>query len=256
MKVSVLSYSFRRLLNEGTMDLFGYLETCRYRYGLQAADIWNGFLPTLEPGYLAKVRFALEEREMVLADLCVDKAHLWEDDSDLREQNRQNALAHLRAAEQLGCRFMRVDAGGRLAEWTDEQFDYIVAGYQEYAQFAWDHGFRMGSENHWGTERRWENTQKLYKAVDHPGFGLSCHIGNWEGTPEEVDTADRESAPWVCHTHIASNIIEGPLEGKLGNLHGAGYDGYYSVELWESEREYTRVGAMIASVRDVLAGWR
>ena len=31
MKVSVLSYSFRGLLSEGKIDLFGYLETCKYR---------------------------------------------------------------------------------------------------------------------------------------------------------------------------------------------------------------------------------
>ena len=45
MNVSVLSYSFRGLLGEGKMDLFGYLEACKYRYGLRAADIWNGFGP-------------------------------------------------------------------------------------------------------------------------------------------------------------------------------------------------------------------
>jgi predicted dehydrogenase len=44
VKVSVLSYSFRDLLAEGKMDIFGYQETCKYRYGLDAADIWNGFL--------------------------------------------------------------------------------------------------------------------------------------------------------------------------------------------------------------------
>ena len=31
LKISVLSYSFRGLLKEGRMDLFGYLETCKYR---------------------------------------------------------------------------------------------------------------------------------------------------------------------------------------------------------------------------------
>jgi hypothetical protein len=31
MRLSVLSYSFRGLLGEGKMDVFGYLETCRYR---------------------------------------------------------------------------------------------------------------------------------------------------------------------------------------------------------------------------------
>lgn len=42
MRISILSYSFRGLLEAGMMDVFGYLETCKYRYGLDAADIWRG----------------------------------------------------------------------------------------------------------------------------------------------------------------------------------------------------------------------
>ena len=95
LKLSILSYSFRGLLNSGMMDVFGYLETCKYRYRLDAADIWNGFLTSTDDGYLRKVRLALDERELVLADLCVDKAHVWDDDAAVREQNYANAKAHL-----------------------------------------------------------------------------------------------------------------------------------------------------------------
>ena len=42
LKISILSYSFRGLLAAGKMDVFGYLESCKYRYGLDAADLWNG----------------------------------------------------------------------------------------------------------------------------------------------------------------------------------------------------------------------
>ena len=31
MKISILSYSCRGLLDAGLIDLFGYLEACRYR---------------------------------------------------------------------------------------------------------------------------------------------------------------------------------------------------------------------------------
>jgi len=256
VNISVLSYSFRGLLGEGKMDVFGYLESCKYRYGLDAADIWNGFLPSMEDGFLAKVKDALQEREMALADLCVDQAHIWEDDPAVREQHYRNALAALRGAAMLGARFVRIDAGGRGETWTDEQFDLIVRRYKEYAQFAHDHGFRMGAENHWGAERSWSNLKKLYEAVDHPGFGLSCHIGGWAGTPEEQDQADIWVAPWVCHTHFAWNITEGPLEAKMANLRAVGYGGYYSVEHHSAKDEYAEVEIQVAKVRAVLARWR
>ena len=34
MNVSIASYSFHGLLSQGQIDLFGYLESCRHRYGL------------------------------------------------------------------------------------------------------------------------------------------------------------------------------------------------------------------------------
>jgi sugar phosphate isomerase/epimerase len=90
------------------------------------------------------------------------------------------------------------------------------------------------------------------RAVDHPGFGVSCHLGGWTGTPEEVDEADRLVAPWVSHTHIAWNICAGPLEEKLKNLWDVGYSGYYSVEHHSAENEYLNVGIQLAQVQNVL----
>ena len=140
LRISVLSYSFRGLLKEGQMDIFGYLESCKYRYGLDAADIWNGFLPNLEPAFLKKVRDALDERGLELADLAVDGAHVWEDNPDAREKNYTSARAHLEAARVLGARFVRFDAGGGGENWSEEAFDHIVKRYQEYAQYGHDHG--------------------------------------------------------------------------------------------------------------------
>jgi len=147
-KISIASYAFHGLLREGKMDLFGYLESCKYRYHLDSADIWNGMLLSTEDDYLAKVKDALDERGLALANLCVDGAHLWEDDPAVREQHYQNGLAALHAGEVLGALTVRIDAGGREAEWTNEQFDFIVERYQAYARRAYEHGYRVGPENH------------------------------------------------------------------------------------------------------------
>ena len=61
MKISIASYAFHGLLAEGKMDVFGYLESCKYRYRVDAADIWNGMLPTTEPDFIRKVRQAMDE---------------------------------------------------------------------------------------------------------------------------------------------------------------------------------------------------
>lgn len=258
LRMSILSYSFRGLLAQGKMDVFGYLESCKYRYGLHMADIWNGFLPSYEEEFINKVKEALIEREMVLADLCVDQAHVWEDEPEARETNYRNALAALNAGRIMGARFVRIDAGSRRATWSDEEFDHIVSRYKEYAQYAHDHGFKMGAENHWGPEGVWSNMKRLYEAVDHPAFGISCHLGGWTGDEAEKARADREAAPWVCHTHIAWNICTDPalLQEKLGNLWKVGYEGSYSVEHHTGEDEYREIAIQLALARDTLEHFR
>ena len=259
MRASIMAYSFHGLLKDGRMDIFGFLESCKYRYHLDAADLWNGFLTSTDEDYLKKVRDEIDERELIVPNLAVDNAHVWTDDAAEREKNHKNALAHLNAGRILGARFVRVDAGmcGRdTKEWTNEAFDHIVKRYREYAQYAHDHGFKAGAEVHWGPESYWPSMQKLYRAVDHAGFGVCCHISGFQGTRAEIDIADREIAPWVVHTHIDWTITEGPLVEKMNNLRQAGYQGYYSVEHHSAKAEYTEVAIQLAKVRAVLESWR
>ena len=56
---AVMSYSFHGLIKIGAMDIFGYLETVRYRYGLATADIWNGLLKSYDEEYLQMVKNAV-----------------------------------------------------------------------------------------------------------------------------------------------------------------------------------------------------
>ena len=259
LKLSIMSYAFHGLLRRGMIDMFGYFETSKYRYNLDAVHLWSGYFESTEEEYLMKVKEALQERELFPGDLAVDGAHVWDDDIDVKEKHYHNAIAYLNAARILGVPFVRIDAGGsrESMEWTDEEFDYIVKRFKEYAKFAHDHGFKVGAENHWGPEKRWENYQKLYHAVDHPAFGLSCHLGSWDGTDEEKRIADRECAPWVCSTHIDWSVCTGPLlEEKLSNLWNAGYEGYYSVEHHSAKDEYREVEIQLALVRNQLERFR
>lgn len=247
MNISIASYAFHGLLKEGAIDLFGYLETCKYRYGMQTADIWNGMLTSTDDDYLAKVKDALDERELTLVNLCVDGAHIWEDDPDLREHNYRNALAHLHAAEVLGARTIRIDAGVRADSFTAEQLDGIVKRYKEYAQRAHDNGYKAGPENHWGAEAVPENMKRICEAVDHPGFGMLLHFRGNAG--------DALMAPWAMHTHISWEISEHSLEASLTMLRDAGYQGCYGVEHHTGKNEYTEVAVQVARVRDLLSRW-
>ena len=245
MDISIASYSFHGLLDAGMIDVFGYLESCKYRYHLQSADIWNGMLPSTSEDYLKKVKTALVERELVLANLCVDDAHIWEDDPVLREKNYQNALAHLRAGEYLGARTIRIDAGVEGDMFTNEQFDWIVKRFKEYAQRTFDLGYMVGPENHWGAEKIPENMKRLCEAVDHPGFGVLLHFRGNDG--------DALMAPWAMHTHISWDIAHTCLEDSMRMLRQAGYQGYWGVEHHSGKNEYINTAIQLCRVQQVLA---
>jgi sugar phosphate isomerase/epimerase len=252
VKISIASYAFHGLTAEGRMDVFGYLESVKHRYRLDAADIWNGTMAfRTDEDFLRKVRQDLDERELVVASLCVDRAHIWDADEKVREKNYENALANLRAAEILGARTVRIDMGGREPGMTTEQFDLVVRRYSEWAKRAGDGGYRIGPETHFGPSLVPENMANVYRAVGHPAYGVLLHIGHW--TAGREDEGDRLVAPWVMHVHVDFNLVRGRLEEKMRMLADAGYRGYWGVEHQGGANEYAEVEYEVADVRRTLA---
>ena len=255
MRISIASYSFHGLKSAGMIDVFGYLESVRYRYGLDAADIWNGLLGSDPDVYLAddslgKIKQAMNERALTLVNYHADGCHIWEDDLAEREKHYKLAMRHLAAAASLGAKTVRIDSGGRERRWTPEQFDLIVQRYKEFAAMGANHGFRVGPETHWGTELYADNMEQLAGAVNHKNFGILLHLGrDAENKPDEFD---RRLAPWTMHTHVDPNTIQTRLESAIRTLLDAGYQGYWSVEHGEGKNEYAIVQRQLDAVRDAL----
>lgn len=254
MKISIASYAFHGLRGAGMMDVFGYLESVKYRYGLDAADFWNGIIGPdeliFDPAFQKKLVEALQERELTVANYHVDGCHVWEDDPGGREKHYRAALKHLEVARILGAKTVRIDAGGKGTSWSQEQWEVIVGRFKEYAAIAHDHGFRVGPESHWGPELVPDNMEKLARAVAHPGFGILMHIGHWENAPEEE--GDRRLAPWTIHTHVDARLTATRLEPAMRQLLAAGYQGYWGVEHHSGKNEYAEVACQVAAVRRVL----
>jgi sugar phosphate isomerase/epimerase len=255
MRTTIASYSFHGLRQAGMMDVFGYLESVRRRYHLHSADIWNGTIGDnpdvyLEDSFLQKIKASLAEQELSLANYHVDGVHVWEADPAARERNYQNALRHLEAAEELGARTVRIDAGGRGTEMTDEQFDLTVRRYAEYARFGQDAGFRVGPENHWGPSLNPDVMERIARAVGSPAYGVLLHIGHWD-VGEEAD-GDRRIAPYAMHTHIDARVTEKCLAERIQLLVDAGYKGYWGIEHHSAVNEYAEVAYQLAAVQRAL----
>jgi sugar phosphate isomerase/epimerase len=263
LRISMLSYSFHGLVSAGMMDIFHFFETCKYRYDLNAADLWNGMITSTDDDFVNKVHAALEDRQLVVPNIAVDGTTIMQVEGEDPARHRAVQDRYMQIACRWGAGFLRFDAGPAMLNgrkdtdgWTDREFDYIVNRYRTLAQFAYDNGFRVGAEVHWGPERCWVHMEKLIRAVAHPGFAICMHFGGWQGTPEENLAAEMAAAPYVAHTHIPWDVCEDlNLHKRLAVLRDAGYTGYYSVEHHSGKNEYNMVEAQLGKVKAVLTNW-
>jgi len=256
MEISIASFSFHGAVADGTIDVFGYLEACRYRYHLNTADFWNGLLGAdvevqLNEERLLKIRRAMDERDLVCVNYHADGCHPWEEDEATRTKHKELAYRHLKAAEILGAKTVRIDSGGREREWSEEQFDFIVAAYKELAQYAGNAGFKIGPETHWGATNYPDNMLKLHAAVDSPYYGILLHMGKDSWTsPSEYDKA---LAPLAIHTHIDQKTCYNRPDEAIAILIEAGYLGALGVEHHTGKNELAEVEAQIGLIRRALS---
>lgn len=255
-EISLASYSFHKLLEEGMIDVYGYLESLRYRYHLQLADIWNGFLDGMDIDDFKKIRRAMDDRGVRLASLCVDGAHPWSDDREELERNNRLAEKMLRCAEILGAATVRFDIGVERDEITEAEFSYIAGKFAEYAKRGAECGFVVGPENHWGASTRIDVQQRLYREIGSPGYGMLLHAGNW--TLRESETLEGNNllaAPMAAHTHIDYQT-SAAADDLFPALREAGYKGVWSVEHHVGVNEYEGVQAQLGRVRYALSKQR
>ncbi len=247
MRISIAGFSVHGLLASGCIDIFGYLESCRYRYGLDTADLWNGMLGGLDPARIQLIKQGLQERELTVVNYHADGVHVWDDDEYVREANYRGALEHLRTAAELGAKTVRIDTGGRLEKMTPAQLEIVAARYREYCIFGANHGFKVGPENHWGFSLLLENMQDLVQAVKHDDYGILLHVGHWEqGDPVEGDKA---MAQYAVHTHVDARITKECLLDRMTLLVDNGYKGCWGVEHHSAHNEYVEIGYQLAAVR-------
>lgn len=248
--ISLASYSFHGMLGEKRADVFTYLDMIKYRYRVDYADIWTGFLPTLDGDFLKKVRYSMDQKGITLANLCVDGPHVWVDDPDKRAAHKNKMIEYIKAAEILGACTIRIDFGGTEGyTMSDEAFEYLVATYKEYCVMCYDLGMKIGPENHWGWDRVPAYLKKVKDAVAHPAYGHLFHFDNFH---DNIELGREIATSYAMHTHIPANKV---LDAKqfIVNLHKAGYKGTYSVEHHSGKFETERVEWQLGTLRSIIA---
>lgn len=267
MKLSIGGYSFNNTFLEGKMDIFGYLETVKYRYGLDTVDLYNGFFvdkskpvwKLADEDYLVKIREALDEKGMTVVNFAIDTASLWDKDVEKRELQYQNALEHLKAARILGAKTVRIDTGGSYSkeengdfyEMSNEQYEHLVTRYQEYCKIGADYGFKVGPENHMGPSLNPHFLKQIAEGINHPNFGVLLHVDRWKVDPAR---GDEMIAPWACHIHFGGNTLamEERATSIAKMLVESGFNEYWAVEHNAPKNQYIEVEWTLSTMKKIL----
>ena len=253
---AVASYSFHGLHNLNAMNIFGYLETVKYRYNLSTADIWNGYLDNYDDDYIRLLDLSIKERNLTVVNFCCDGAHIWDNDPHYRAEYEKLARTCLKTAEKIGAKSIRFDMGVREDVISDEQMEYLVNKYSEYCKIANEFGAKLGPENHWGAAQKFPQFEKFVNIMknEQPNFGILLHLGGWgeHATTEERDKNDIEMAKNAFHIHIDyEHCME--ADRVLPPLKQAGYSGCWTIESHKSTNEYNNVAFQLAQVKRVIA---
>ena len=196
IRLSVASYSFHKLLESGKQDMFKYITDCK-ELGCAQLDPWNetlapifqgdealrlkkdyqkASLSTAEVAYLKQVKAAAEKVGLPFGCICVDGAHIYEQDPVDRQVNRAVAYRWLEAAQLLEASQVRIDSGGP-EELTEDVLKVIVEGYRDVITRAQGKNLEVIIENHWGPSRHPQQLLRILAAVK--GLGLLFDSGNW-----------------------------------------------------------------------------
>lgn len=233
MHTSLMTYSFRRTVERGEMDIFSCIAFCQQN-GIDYIEPWNKHLPQAEDDipWVDKVRQAATAAGVQMGCVAIDGGHIHGDTPEARQQQRNYAYHWLEVAAHLGAPQVRIDAGGPV-DMPDDAFAIIVDGFEDLIARGQSLGVEILTENHWGPTQNPDNSLKLLQAV--PQLGLLFDSNNW--IEERREEAWEMTAHYARALHIKTFRFDADGNDPSVNLHkciallvDAGYDGVWGIE--------------------------
>ncbi len=265
MKIGVSSYSFSRLLHNGSisiLDLPAKVKTM----GFDAIEFSSLPVPEGETfeSFAPKVREACEKAGIPVSSYTIGADFLNGSNGDLNAEI-EKTKQEVRIAHILGAPTMRHDASRgfppekRGARSFDAALPRLVEGCRAVTEFAAGLGVRTMVENHGFFCQDSDRVEKLVAGVDHPNFGVLIDIGNFLCADEDPPSAVGRLIVSAFHVHAkdfhmkpgsaphpgtgwfqsrGGNYLRGAIigHGEVPILHclrimkNAGYDGVLSIE--------------------------
>lgn len=247
--ISVAQWSFHRMIREGSLTNLDFPRFARDTVGVEAVEFVNQFFADKadDAPYLTDLRQRADDSGVeCLVIMCDGEGRLGDPDKGARSQAVQNHVKWLRAAAQLGCHAIRVNAA---SEGTfEEQQRLAVDGLRALCEEAEPFGLSVLVENHGGFSSHGGWLAGVMQHVDHELVGTLPDFGNfcmdWARVDEPDAWYDRyrgveELMPYAKAVSAKShefdadgNEVRTDYRRMMRIVSDAGYSGYVGIE-WE-----------------------
>lgn len=288
MKTGVSSYSFSRLMNDGSMTLLEVINKAK-EMGFDVIEFSGLKLPEGEKleTFAVKVKEECAKIGIEMGNYTIGADFINGSNGDL-DAEIERVKGEVRIANILGSKGMRHDAtsGFKPGHVGPKGFDAalprLVEGCRAITEYAETFGIRTMVENHGFFAQDSERVEKLANQVNHENFGLLVDVGNFACVDEDPAKAVGRVAPYAFHVHVkdfhmkpgteidpgdgwfntrAGNYIRGSIIGHgevpvfqcLKIVKKAGYDGTVSIEFEGMEEPLKGIAAGLVNLKKYIA---
>lgn len=262
MKICVSSYSFSKLMAKGEMNQLSVIAKAKEMGfdGIEFAGIEPHDGSTREE-YARKLKAEADRLDYPIASFVFGADLINGTEGRTPEQEVEHVKSMVDIGAILGVPVIRHDVLYSMGEHAD--FDALLPTLsdrvRQVTEYAAGKGIRTSVENHGFICQDPDRCVALYKAVNHPNFGLLCDIGNFLCADAEPAAAVKMVSPYAIFAHAkdfyvksadqpdpgkgffksrGGNYLKGTVIGHgnvpvvecLQALKDAGYNGFLSLE--------------------------
>lgn len=265
MKTSISTYSFSRLIENGTLTQLECITKAK-EMGFDAVEIVD-LIPhdgSTKREYAEKLGLEAKRVGLPISSFTFGADFIHGCDGNTEEEIKR-VKEMIDFAELLGAKSVRHDAtrGYDHKERGSRGFDQVLPiisdACRQVTVYAETKGIRTTVENHGFFCQDSERVEKLVNSVAHPNFGLLVDMGNFLCVDEDPIHAVSRVAPYASYVHAKDFLVKSGMEANPGQgffrsrggdflrgmiighgnvpvqqclsiLKAAGYEGYVAIE--------------------------
>ena len=243
--ISLAAWSMHRLFFAREIDQLGMVALTR-ELGIDALELVNTFFPSPQYVYLRELRKRADDAGVQLPlIMCDGEGNLAHADTGKRALAVRNHHKWADIAAVLGCRAMRVNAGGEAGD--DGALERNAESCRALVEYASGAGIDVLVENHFGLSMDAAWVVELVRLVDSPRFGTLPDFGN---LPPDADRYEAVRAMMPHAKAVSAKCYDFDDAGNetsidfarmMSIVTEAGYAGFVGIE-YEGRRLPERDG--------------